>query len=118
MEILHIAHRSDWERAEEAGSYTVSTRGLSLDSVGFIHASGADQVAGVARAHYADDPEPLVVLVLAVDRIVSSGTPVRYEDGGDGQDYPHIYGPILPAHVVAVLPAGFAGSTFWWGERP
>jgi uncharacterized protein (DUF952 family) len=29
------------------------------------------------------------------------------EDGGTGELFPHVYGPIDPAWVVDVLPAGF-----------
>lgn len=115
MEILHLAHRSDWERAAREGSYTVSTRGRLLDEVGFIHGSTADQVAGVAERFYRDDPEPLVVLVIDADLVRTGGTEVRFEDGGDGQDYPHIYGPVPPAHVIRVEPAGFTDGAFWWG---
>ncbi|MCU1654498.1 MAG: hypothetical protein JWQ60_5647, partial [Pseudonocardia sp.] len=50
--IYHIAYRTDWERARRAGQYSVSTRGVSLAEQGFIHASTAAQVAGVANAFY------------------------------------------------------------------
>jgi len=118
VEILHVAHRSDWERARRDGRYTVSTRGRDLDEVGFIHGSTAAQVSGVAERFYSDDPEPLVVLVIDVDLVRADGTGVRFEDGGDGQDYPHVYGPVLPSHVVRVEPAGFVGGAFWWGVEP
>lgn len=107
MRILHLASRADWDAALESGSYRVSTRGRSLDDVGFIHASGADQLSAVAEFVYADCDDPLVVLVMDDDALRSSGRPVRYEDGGDGELYPHIYGPIRPTDVTDVVPAGF-----------
>jgi len=118
VEILHVAHRSDWERARRDGSYTVSTRGRGLDEVGFIHGSTAEQVSGVAERFYRDDPEALVVLVIGVDLVRADGTEVRFEDGGDGQEYPHVYGPVRPGHVIRVEPAGFADGAFWWGVDP
>ncbi|MFD4960441.1 DUF952 domain-containing protein [Microbacterium sp. NPDC058389] len=118
MEILHVAHRSDWERARRDGRYTVSTRGRDLDEVGFIHGSTAAQVSGVAERFYRDDPETLVVLVIGVDLVRADGTEVRFEDGGDGQEYPHIYGPVLPSHVIRVEPAGFIDGVFRWGVDP
>ncbi|MGN6218056.1 MAG: DUF952 domain-containing protein [Microbacterium sp.] len=117
MEILHVAHRSDWERALRDGSYTVSTRGRGLDEVGFIHGSTSTQVGGVAERFYRDDPEPLVVLVIDLDLVRADGTEVLFEDGGDGQDYPHIYGPVLPGHVIRAEPAGFIDGAFWHGAR-
>ena len=47
------------------------------------------------------------MLVMDDDTIRATGTPVRYEDGGDGELYPHTYGPIRPSHVTGILPAGF-----------
>jgi uncharacterized protein (DUF952 family) len=94
--IFHIAHASDWDAALAEGEYRTSTRGLGLDTVGFIHASSAAQVPGVAEAFYRDDPEALVVLEIAED-----GLDVRWEDGGAGELFPHVYGPIPVGSVNA-----------------
>lgn len=107
MKILHLASKCDWDAALESGSYRISTRGASLDDVGFIHAPGPDQLRAVAEFVYASCEDALVVLVMDDDTIRATGTPVRYEDGGDGELYPHIYGPIRPSHVTGILPAGF-----------
>src|SRR5262249_24983622 len=50
--IFHITEPLLWKQAEEAGSYTGSTRGQSLDDVGFIHCSYADQVEMIANFVY------------------------------------------------------------------
>ncbi|NUR31378.1 MAG: DUF952 domain-containing protein, partial [Catenulispora sp.] len=63
MNIYHIAFRTNWDAALTAGEYRVSTRGLTLEQQGFIHAATAEQVGGVAEAFYAD-AEGLVVLVV------------------------------------------------------
>ena len=105
--IFHLAHRDEWDTASATGRYATSTRGASLDEVGFIHASYEHQLSPVAELVYADDEAELCVLVLDADAIRAAGTPVVDEDGGDGELYPHIYGPITPAFVTDVRPAGF-----------
>jgi glutathione S-transferase len=84
-----------------AGEYRVSTRGRSLDEVGFIHASTAAQVEQVANRAYPDAES--VVLVIDPERLRSE---VRYERGepGSAELFPHIYGPINLDAVVDVLP--------------
>lgn len=99
--IYHIAQAGDWEQARAAGEYLVSTRGRSLAEVGFIHASTAAQVAGVANAFYQDAGE-LVVLVIDPGLLTS---PVRFEEvPGAPEAFPHIYGPLNAGAVTGVLP--------------
>jgi uncharacterized protein (DUF952 family) len=99
--IYHIASRPDWEQAKRDGQYTTSTRGVSLAEQGFIHASTATQVPGVAGAVYRDAPD-LVLLVIEAERV---GSPIRYEaPPGEDQRYPHIYGPLNPDAVVEIRP--------------
>lgn len=118
-EILHMVPSSLWQAAAESGWYIGSTRGASLDQVGYIHCSTADLIAPVARAVYGEFEEALVVLVLDDAAVRASGVQVRFEDGGDGNLYPHVYGPLDVQLVQQVLPAGFtAEGEFWWGARP
>jgi glutathione S-transferase len=98
MEIFHIALASDWEAALASGSYRVSTLGRTLDEEGFVHCSCADQVDGVRSRFYAG-VDGLVLLAIDVDRLRSE---VRFEDVGDGELFPHVYGPIDVDAVVAV----------------
>ena len=107
MEILHLALADDWDRALATGEYRVSTRGLSLEEVGFIHASTSAQLPTVASAIYAGRSERLLVLVMDIDALRSAGIQVRYEDGGDGELFPHIYGALRPDLVQRTLPAQF-----------
>ena len=107
MEILHLARQADWDQAVNAGEYRVSTRGLSLDEVGFIHASTATQLPAIASAIYSGSSERLLVLVMDDEALRSAGIEVRYEDGGDGDSYPHIYGAIPARLVQRSLPAHF-----------
>jgi glutathione S-transferase len=107
MTIFHIAHRADWDAALAAGEYRVSTRGLTLDQVGFIHASSADQLSGVAGQFYRDDPEALVVLEIDDAAL---GDAVRWEDAGEGELFPHIFRALHPTDVTAIVPAEFDES--------
>ncbi|CAN5456908.1 hypothetical protein BH10ACT4_BH10ACT4_05840 [soil metagenome] len=114
MSLLHIAHAEDWRSAVSSGDYRVSTRGASLTEVGFIHASTSAQVAGVAGFAYADDPEPLVVLVIDDTAMREAGIAVSYQDGGNGTLYPHIFGALRPDFVTEVREAAFVDGQFCW----
>jgi len=107
MTIFHVTTRAEWEAARAVGSYRMSTKGATLDEVGFIHASSAEQLPRVAAFLYAGSEEPLVVLELDDDGIRGSGIRIPWEDGGDGELFPHVYGPIDATFVVAVSPAEF-----------
>jgi len=101
VRIFHIATLADWEAARVSGSYTTSTRGVRLEDEGFVHASRADQWEGVRAAFYADVAEPLVLLEIDTDLL---DVPVVEEPPAPGGDetFPHVYGAIAPAAVVAV----------------
>ncbi|HXS64375.1 MAG TPA: DUF952 domain-containing protein [Streptosporangiaceae bacterium] len=99
--VYHIAFSEDWAEAARVGEYTISTRGLTLEQQGFIHASDAHQVALVANSFYLAD-DGLIALVIDTDRLRS---PVRYEKvPGSDEPFPHIYGPINVDAVIATTP--------------
>lgn len=98
--IFHVATAADWAAARRDGAYTTSTRGRTLAQEGFIHASRREQVQPVLERWYADVDEPLVLLVVDPDLLTAE---VRVEPVGD-DTYPHVYGPLDPAAVVAVHP--------------
>jgi glutathione S-transferase len=109
--LYHLALRSEWRAAREAGVYRRSTRGLSLDDVGFIHLSAAHQVAATAARFYGDLPAAdLVLLVIDPAQLADAGEPggpgaLRWEQadpapaGGGGELFPHCHGP-LPLQAV------------------
>ena len=103
MRIFHIATVADWEAAQASGSYTTSTRGVSLVDEGFIHASHADQWEGVRDRYYTDVAEPLVLLAIDTDLL---DVPVVEEQVSGGETFPHVYGAIRPAAVVQVTALG------------
>ncbi len=99
--IYHLALADEWRQAQAQGLYERSTRGQSLESVGFIHASGADQVEATYGRFYADAGE---VLLLTIDpgRLTAS---VRWEPApATGECFPHIHGPLPLEAVLAAEP--------------
>jgi uncharacterized protein (DUF952 family) len=101
--IFHITTAREWDDARAAGEYRMSTRGQTLDDVGFIHASFAEQIERVAAFVHRDTNEALVVLTIDPARLTA---PVVVEGGegsdGDGERFPHIYGPLPIDAVVEV----------------
>lgn len=100
--IFHIARRTLWDEAVRSGRYEQSTVDRTLAEEGFIHASRAEQVQGVADRYYQDVDEDLVLLVVDPDRL---DVELRDEaPPGRDETFPHIHGPLDPAAVVEVRP--------------
>ncbi|OUC75496.1 DUF952 domain-containing protein, partial [Streptosporangium minutum] len=96
MTILHLALATDWQAAQPAGEYRVSTLGRTLEQEGFIHACADHaQLRGVIQRFYHDVDQPLVLLT-----IDPAGLDVRMETPADSSEaFPHIYQP-LPLRAV------------------
>jgi uncharacterized protein (DUF952 family) len=95
--ILHIVSQREWEAAVQVGDY----RPASLAAEGFIHCSTAAQVLGPANEFYRGQTG-LVLLVIDPARVPAG---IVYEDCYEtGQAFPHIYGPLSPSAVTAVIP--------------
>ena len=105
--VLHLAHVDEWNQTLISGWFDRSTRGRTLAEEGFVHTSTSAQLPMVARRFYADDPEPLLLLVIDVAATEAAGSPVRW-DPAEGQLFPHVYGPVPRDAVVAALPVEFA----------
>jgi uncharacterized protein (DUF952 family) len=93
--ILHIVKRSDWERAQAAGSYEPP----SLEHEGFIHLSDPDQVSAVANRAYRGIAD-LLLLHVSTERLMA---PLKYE-AADGDRFPHLYGALNLDAVIDVTP--------------
>jgi uncharacterized protein (DUF952 family) len=107
MQIFHIATSADWAEAQRTGAYTTSTRGVTLEQEGYIHAARREQVQPVWKRYYADAGEPLVLLTIDTDELTS-----RWQEDPVGDDtYPHVYGPINTSAVVRVQPLDRQGGT-------
>ena len=96
---LHLTTKQAWEDALKVGNYSLSTKGKTLEEVGFIHGSFADQVEEVAGFVFAGSTDDLVLLHLEIDKLASNGILVRVEEASNGKSYPHIYGAI-PCNLV------------------
>jgi UPF0176 protein len=99
--IYHLALAHEWRDAQAAGEYRRSTRGLSLAEVGFLHASYAHQVEATYQRFY-NDAGPVLLLCINPGTLAD---PLRPEPApGSGELFPHLYGPLPLAAVVAALP--------------
>jgi uncharacterized protein (DUF952 family) len=82
----------------EAWRFSSDYEADSLLTEGFIHCSKREQMAWVANQFYADQSD-LRYLVIDVDLLTS---PLRYEDPGTGELFPHVYGPIVRDAIMAI----------------
>lgn len=93
--IVHLATEADWADADTA--YTPAT----FDADGFVHCSTPHQIAAVAEARFAGRDD-LVLLTIDPTQLTA---PVVWEDLADeGEEFPHVYGPIDRAAVLEVRP--------------
>ena len=100
--LFHLALLNDWQAAQASGSYRISTRGMMLEQVGFIHCSWQEQVDATYQRFYADAGD---VVLLEIDPAVVDA-PLRADAIPTGELFPHLYGPLNPAAVrsVAAMP--------------
>jgi glutathione S-transferase len=104
--LYHLALRAEWNSARSEGSYRRSTRGRTLEEVGFIHLSAAHQVEATAQRFYGDLP-PGEVVLLSIDpqRLAAAGIELRTEPApGTGELFPHLYGALPLEAVLLVQP--------------
>lgn len=93
--IYKILPRSAWVEAQAAGVFEGSP--VDLED-GYIHFSTAAQAQETARRHFAGQAD-LVVLELDVADL---GEAVVWEPSRGGDLFPHLYGALDPAQVMAV----------------
>ena len=114
--IYHITTQAAWQAAKASGRYSPP----SLANEGFIHCSRRDQVLAVANEFYRGQGE-LILLCIDEARLHAvlrweapahpNGVAIPSITGAD--QFPHLYGPLNLAAVVAALrfkeqPGGFA----------
>lgn len=104
--LYHLALRQEWQAAQAAGTYCRSSRGQSLQEVGFIHLSTAHQLVATHGRFYADlNPAEVLLLVLDPVRLAEAGVTVRLEPApGSGEIFPHLYGALPLAAVLLAQP--------------
>lgn len=93
--IFHIIEKEVWEINKNIDLY----RPDSLKNEGFIHCSKFDQILGVAN-HFFSGQSNLLLLVIESGKVDSD---ILYEDAGNMNFFPHIYGPLNLSSVVDVI---------------
>jgi uncharacterized protein (DUF952 family) len=96
--IYHLVPIDYWEAQPADRPYTPT----DFAREGFIHCTrGEEQLAVVANRYYRNDPRAWLALVLDEQAITAE---VKYEPGGDGLLYPHIYGALNRDAIREVQP--------------
>lgn len=95
--IYKICTQNEWRHFGLHGEFAGSPDDLRD---GFIHLSGPDQVARTAAKFFPGRTD-LVLLVIDPARL---GNRLRWEASAGGTLYPHVYGPLPMAAVVASTP--------------
>lgn len=91
---FHLVPTAIWGEADPTAPYEAS----SLGDEGFIHCTdGVDALAATFDRHFLDDPRPFAALTVDLDAL---DVPWRFDVAGS--PYPHIYGPIRRAAILAV----------------
>jgi uncharacterized protein (DUF952 family) len=93
--LVHLCSADDWAAASSRAEY----RPTSLEEVGFIHLSAAEQVHLPANRLFSGRTD-LVLLYLSAELL---NAPLRWEPGVPGDPeamlFPHLYGP-MPVTAV------------------
>lgn len=97
--IFHICAEADWQAAQRDGVYRGSARARAD---GFLHLSTAEQLSGSLTKHY---PDPRGFVILSVRTSALDQSDLRWEPSRGGALFPHIYGDLPLAAVLAVTPA-------------
>jgi uncharacterized protein (DUF952 family) len=94
---FHLTPREWWDAADPDAPLAAP----SLAAEGFVHCTdGAANLVATANRHYRDDARDFVILTVDLDRVTS---PWTVED--PGRIYPHVFGPIDRAAILAVVSA-------------
>ena len=91
---LHLVPAADWNARPAGTTYAHP----SLATEGFIHCTDGDgELLATGDRYYREDGRPYVVLTIDLDAV---GVPWRIDDPAGR--YPHVYGAIPTAAIVAV----------------
>jgi uncharacterized protein (DUF952 family) len=94
--IFHITTAKTWESSLTLGQYA----GDTLETEGFIHFSGKDQVIATGNRYYRGT-KGLLLLQVIVSRLAAK---LKYEAAPSGELFPHLYGPLNLDAVEKVYP--------------
>lgn len=110
--LFHAALPGDWDAAQAAGLYEMSTRGRTLAEEGFIHASYENQVERVVNSFYADLHD-LVLLEIDRERLDVEVVDESPTGNPGDESFPHLYGPLAAGAVVTATPWRRAEGEPW-----
>ncbi len=92
--IFHICTELEWNNQLNSHEYVHP----SLEKENFIHCSEEHQVSGVIDRYFSDKSN-LNILTIDTLRIVPK---LQYDKAPNGEDYPHIYGPLNKDAIVDI----------------
>jgi uncharacterized protein (DUF952 family) len=94
----HLLPTEAWRAAELEPAAAYAAPSLAVE--GFIHCTdGAAALIDTANRYYRDDPRPYLALTIDLD---AAGSPWTIDDPAG--IYPHVYGSIERAAIIAVQP--------------
>lgn len=103
MRIYKILTTPQWDDLQARGE----TPGAPIDvSDGFVHFSTAAQVRETAAKHFAGQ-DGLWLLTLEAEAF---GDDLKWEPSRGGALFPHLYGPLKHADVVAAAPVSLGSD--------
>ncbi|MEE2527568.1 DUF952 domain-containing protein [Pseudarthrobacter sp. J75] len=108
--LVHVSIEDDWEACARFGEYEVSTLHLTLDQVGYIHATTASKLQTVLDEIYGDIDLPLLLAVIDEDALADAGIDLKWEasshPSGKFGEVPRIIGalPMEGGVITTVLP--------------
>lgn len=88
--IYHITSRSEWQKAQNNGTYQISTQNKLLSEVGYIHTCWEHQIRKTFDRFFEENSNN-IILTIDPNRI---DRPIRVEKSPDGEYFPHIYGTL------------------------
>ncbi len=104
--VYKICTTHEWKAAGATGTYLGSPDDRRD---GYIHLSAPSQVEGTLARHFSSaDGRGLPDLVLVGFRPESLGEALRWEPSRNGENFPHLYGPLDPGLAVSVFELGVA----------
>jgi uncharacterized protein (DUF952 family) len=92
--LLHVCTSSEWNKFVRSGFY--QPEAYARD--GFIHCCLERQLPGVLQRYFYGQTD-LLLLRIDESKLVAK---VKFEKGPDGDDFPHIYGPVNKEAITAV----------------
>lgn len=101
--VFKIVDRASWQALPAAAPFD----GSAVDvRDGFIHFSGASQLAETAARHFAGQRD---LLLVAVDP-AALGDALRWERSRHGEPFPHLYGSLPRGAIRWVAPLTLDGA--------